>query len=242
MPTVLAFQHLAFEDLGYFNEIFIRYGYHVQILEVPVTSLENIDPLAADVWIILGGPIGVYETDSYPFLLQELELIEKRLAAGKPILGICLGCQLIAKALGAKVYPATTKELGWGTIQLTAAGQNSCLAALGENEPVLHWHGDTFDLPTGAVLLASTQLIPHQAFSWGTHVLGLQFHVEITAVGIERWLVGHRAEIGQTPNVNISQLRTATLQHSKTLPSRGSKLLDCWLKTQHLTNNTSDSC
>lgn len=234
MPTVLALQHLAFEDLGYFNEIFIRYGYHVHTVEVPVISLENIDPLAADVWVILGGPIGVYETDSYPFLTQELELIEKRLAAGKPTLGICLGCQLIAKALGAEVYPATTKELGWGTIQLTAAGQNSCLAALGEEEPVLHWHGDTFDLPKGAVLLAATQPIPNQAFSWGTHVLGLQFHIEITAIGIERWLVGHRAEIGHTPGVSISQLRAATLQQAGKLPQRGSKLLDSWLKAQHL--------
>jgi GMP synthase (glutamine-hydrolysing) len=235
MPTVLALQHLAFEDLGYFNEIFVRYGYHVHTLEVPVISLENIDPLAADIWVILGGPIGVYETDSYPFLTQELDLIKKRLAAGKPTLGICLGCQLIAKALGAEVYPATTKELGWGTIQLTTAGQNSCLAALGANQPVLHWHGDTFDLPNGATLLASTQAIPHQAFSWGTHVLGLQFHVEITAVGIERWLVGHRAEIGHTPGANISQLRAATLQHSDGLQQCGSKLLDSWLKTQPLT-------
>jgi GMP synthase (glutamine-hydrolysing) len=234
MPTVLALQHLAFEDLGYFNEIFIRYGYHVHTVEVPMISLENIDPLAADVWVILGGPIGVYETDSYPFLTQELELIEKRLAAGKPTLGICLGCQLIAKALGAEVYPATTKELGWETIQLTAAGQNSCLAALSEDEPVLHWHGDTFDLPTGAVLLASTQQISHQAFSWGTHALGLQFHVEITAIGMERWLVGHRAEIGHTPGVSILKLRAATLQHAEKLPQRGHQLLDSWLKAQHL--------
>ncbi len=234
MRTVLALQHLAFEDLGYFNEIFIQYGYHVHTLEIPVISLENIDPLAADVWVILGGPIGVYETDSYPFLTQELKLIEKRLAAGKPTLGICLGGQLIAKALGAEVYPATTKELGWGTIQLTAAGQNSCLAALGENEPVLHWHGDTFNLPNGAVLLASTQPVPNQAFSWGTHALGLQFHVEITAVGMERWLVGHRAEIAHTPGVNISQLRATTLQQAKKLQQRGSKLLDSWLKAQHL--------
>ena len=237
MPTVLALQHLAFEDLGYFNEILIQYGYHVHTLEVPVISLADIDPLAADIWIILGGPIGVYETDSYPFLTQELELLKKRLAAGKPTLGICLGCQLIAKALGAKVYPATTKELGWETIQLTAAGQNSCLATLGENQPVLHWHGDTFDLPNGATLLASTQAIPHQAFSWGTHALGLQFHVEITATGMERWLVGHRAEIGYTPGANISQLRTATLQHSDGLQQCGSKLLDSWLKTQHLIAN-----
>ena len=81
MPTVLTLQHLAFEDLGYFNEILIRYGYHVHTLEVPVISLENIEPLATDVWIVLGGPIGVYETDSYPFLGQELDLIAKRSSA-----------------------------------------------------------------------------------------------------------------------------------------------------------------
>ena len=151
---------------------------------------------AADLLVVLGGPIGAYEEELYPFLADELRVIERRLAAGRPVLGICLGSQLMARALGARVYPGTGKEIGWAPLQLTAAGRDSCLAPLGGGAPVLHWHGDTFDLPKGASLLASTPRYKNQAFAWQRHGLALQCHIEATAAGLERWYIGHACEIG----------------------------------------------
>ncbi|XUJ33596.1 glutamine amidotransferase-related protein [Bradyrhizobium japonicum] len=106
---------------------------------------------------MLGGPIGVYETERYPFLTREIDLLERRLAQGLPTLGICLGAQLMAKALGARIYAGGVKEIGWGSVTLTDAGQASSLKPLAESAPVLHWHGDTFDLPDNAARLASNE-------------------------------------------------------------------------------------
>jgi hypothetical protein len=118
--------------------------------------------------IVLGGPIGAYETDTYPFLAAEIALLERRLMHDRPTLGICLGSQLMAKALGARVFPGPLKEIGWGRIDLTEAGAGSSLASLGsEDSEVLHWHGDTFDLPAGAVRLACNANYENQAFAFG---------------------------------------------------------------------------
>lgn len=120
--------------------------------------------LAADLAVVLGGAIGVYDQVLYPFLKDEKDLIRKRLESQKPLLGICLGAQLIASVLKSRVYPGKGKEIGWGGVELTEAGRKSPLRFLDGYRPVLHWHGDTFDLPEGAELLASTPVSPHQAF------------------------------------------------------------------------------
>jgi GMP synthase (glutamine-hydrolysing) len=144
---------------------------------------------------VLGAPVGVYEDDKYPFLRDELDLLTVRLKTGQPTLGICLGSQLIACALGAKVYPSGVKEIGWAPIELTDAAVSTPLRHL-VNTAVLHWHGDTFDLPPGAVHLASTTICRNQAFCLGPNILGLQFHPEADPnAGIEAWLVGHAAEL-----------------------------------------------
>src|SRR5262249_57807158 len=122
----------------------------------------------AEVLIVLGGPIGVYQEQDYPFLTDELRVLERRLAADLPTLGICLGAQLMARALGAKVYAGPRKEIGWSPLHLSAAGRRSCLAPLAKRQAaVLHWHGDTFDLPAGATHLASTPDYPHPALACG---------------------------------------------------------------------------
>jgi len=133
---------------------------------------------AADLLIVMGGPMGVYETNTYPWIEPEVAAIGRRIAAGLPTLGICLGSQMIAAALGARVYPGPAREVGFAPLHLTAAGQASPLAALAGTE-VLHWHGDTFTLPEGAVRLASTEGYCNQAFAVGPRVLALQFHAEM---------------------------------------------------------------
>lgn len=230
IKTAYCFRHVAFEDLGSFEDVLLARGYKVKFIETSKNSLSNIDPLHPDLVIVLGGPIGVYEADDYPFLKQEIAFLKDRLSADKPTLGICLGSQLIACALGAKVYSSGRSEIGWGHLILTEAGKQSCLAALSPDlTSVLHWHGDTFDLPEGATLLASTPAFPNQAFAWGKHCLGLQFHAEVTGSGLEGWFVGHTLEIKTTPGLTISQLRADTQQWSPTLEKQGSSFLNCWL-------------
>ena len=192
--TALVVRHVAFEDLGHFAPVLADAGYDVRYCDIGLNELNAAGFVAADLVIVLGGPIGVYEEDKYPFLSQEIELIRARLAAKRPTLGICLGAQLMARALGARVYPGPAKEIGFSPLTLTDAGRASCLSVF-EGKPVLHWHGDTFDLPVGATLLASTEICTQQAFSFGRNAIGFQFHPEAGAAGFERWLIGHTSEL-----------------------------------------------
>jgi GMP synthase (glutamine-hydrolysing) len=178
---------------------------------------------------VLGGPIGVTEFDRYPFLRDEFAVIEQTLKRKVPLIGICLGAQAIAAALGARVYKGRGKEIGWGLISLTAAGRDSPLAALAENKMrVLHWHGDTFDMPSGAKHLAETAITPNQAFSYGPKVLALQFHVEPRARHIERWLIGHTSDL-RSAGINLAQLRADTKTYGEGLERAGTKLFSDWL-------------
>lgn len=205
---LVALRHLPFEDLDGFAPLFEAQGFALRYIETPVERAFVQAALDADLLVVLGGPIGVYDREDYPFLDDEIDVVRARLLAGKPVLGICLGAQIMAAALGAKVYPGRNgKELGWSALSLTAAGMRSPLAALAPGQPVLHWHGDTFDLPEGAELLAGTERYPNQAFAWGRHALALQFHIEVTAPGLERWWVGHALEIALTDGVAVPALR-----------------------------------
>ncbi|MEL0106372.1 MAG: glutamine amidotransferase [Rhodospirillales bacterium] len=230
MPSVLALQHVAFEDLGLIEGVLRARGWGVRYCNVPTDDLSSIDPRQDDLVIVLGGPIGVYEEKAYPFLKDEIAWIKARLQSARPILGICLGAQLMACALGAKVYPGPAKEIGWAPIQLSKAGQQSSLKHIGaKKNPVLHWHGDTFDMPDGATLLASTRLVAHQAFQWGSAALGVQFHPEVTVRGLEGWFVGHTAEITATPGVEIGKLRADTMRYGAKLEKQGRLWFDDWL-------------
>ena len=231
MKTALAIRHVHFEDLGSFEPVLADHGYSVAYAEAGLDDLKVIDPRGPELLVVLGGPIGVYEETEYPFVLDELRLIEKRLAADLPTLGVCLGAQLMARALGAKVYPGKQKEIGWAPLDLTDAGLRSCLKLLGpEKTAVLHWHGDTFDLPSGAARLASTSVYENQAFSWGRHVLALQFHLEATTKGLERWFIGHACEVASTQGVTVTQLRRDRARYGPALEGVGGQCFDLWLR------------
>ena len=221
-----AIRHVPFEDLGGFEDVLTARGFDLRYADAGI-ALPDDDP---DLLVVLGGPIGAYEEDAYPFLAAEIRLVADRLAAGKPTLGICLGCQIMARALGARVYPSGVKEIGWSPLTLTEAGARSPLAHLdGEATDVLHWHGDTFDLPDGAVLLASTPVCRHQAFAVGDTALGLQFHAEVTAPGLEQWFIGHACEIASTDGIDVPGLRTATKARAGNLQRQGTRFLNAWL-------------
>lgn len=227
--TAIAIRHVAFEDLGILLPVLQSAGYSVQYRETGIEELASSTEMNADLLVVLGGPIGAYEDDKYPFIADELRLLEHRLKHGMPTLGICLGAQLIARVLGARVYPLRTKEIGWGPLTLTEAGRASPLHHLGGDVRVLHWHGDTFDLPNGASLLASTGACANQAFSFGPNVLGLQFHGEFDGTGMERWLIGHACEIANAPRVRVAQLREETIRYGSSLGRVGRQVFEAWI-------------
>ena len=232
MKTALVIRHLAFEDLGLFERTIEAAGYQIRYLEAGMDELTWIEPLDPALLIVLGGPIGANDEDDYPFIEDELTIIKTRLNSDAPTLGICLGAQLMARALGAKVYPGPEKEIGWSGLQLTDAGNHSSLKHLSEkNAHVLHWHGDTFDIPEGAMHLASTSTIKNQAFSWKQRCLALQFHPEVTVQGMERWYIGHAAEIQQTEGVSVEQLRADSQKYAYEMDIHANRFMQEWLSS-----------
>ena len=228
MKTAVAIRHVAFEDLGTLAPALERHGYAVSYREAGIDGLSSIE---ADLLVVLGGPIGAYEEGQYPFVRDEIELLERRLAAGMPTLGICLGAQLMARALGERVYPGPKKEIGWEPLILTASGEESCVRHVGPAlTPMLHWHGDTFDPPRGATLLASTAAVRSQVFSLGRNALAFQCHPEITVQNMERWLIGHACEISQTAGISAAGLRAGTLANGPALERQAKLCFDEWLK------------
>jgi GMP synthase (glutamine-hydrolysing) len=224
----LVIRHLAFEDLGNFAPVLEQAGFNVDYVQAGVDALSPAAVAAADLLVVLGGPIGVNDGAEYPFITEEIALVRARLEGCKPVLGICLGAQMMAAALGARVYPGKQKEIGWGGVTLTAAGRACCLAALEHSDAVLHWHGDTFDLPDGAELLASTAATPHQAFRYGRHALALQFHVEADADCIEAWLIGHACELSLA-GIRPSAIRDDARRCGAQARSNAENILRAWL-------------
>jgi len=227
MKTALALRHVHFEDLGSFGDALSAWGYDIRYSDVGDEGFCQGDACADDLLIVLGGPVGAYE-DCYPFLDAEWAFIRSRLANGLPTLGICLGAQLIASALGEKVYSAGVKEIGFSPLRITEEGQESPLAHF-DGVQVLHWHGDTYTLPLGALNLASTNIVEQQAFSIGPNVLGLQFHPEVETDGrFERWLVGHSAELVSC-GIDIEGLRRDAKMHGHRLKTAAQLMLQDWL-------------
>jgi GMP synthase (glutamine-hydrolysing) len=225
--SCLAVRHVAFEDLGLLGPLFTARGYDVRFLDAGIEPLDVETFVAPDMAVVLGGPIGVYETEAYPFIVDEIAAIAARLDANKPILGICLGAQMMAAALGARVAPGPVKEIGWAPVTLTAAGAASVLAPLGA-PPVLHWHGDNCELPAGCELLAATPHCPVQAFMRAPWQLALQFHLETEPARFESWLIGHTVELGKA-GIDPRDLRTQVQTYGPAARELGGKVLAAWL-------------
>jgi GMP synthase (glutamine-hydrolysing) len=230
MTAAVAVRHVAFETLGILEDIIAARGWSYGYVEAATADWAALDPLAPDLAVVLGGPVAATDDALYPFIARELAFLEKRLAARRPTLGICLGAQMMARALGARVYPGPVKEIGWSPLLLTDAGQASPCKHLGADRCVMfHWHGDTFDLPGGAVRLASTQACLNQVFSWNEIALGFQCHPEVRGRDIEHWLIGHAVEIAATPGVHVNQLRADTARYAAGLERQGRLTFAEWL-------------
>jgi len=198
MPKLLVCQHVAYEILGTLDPLLREGGFRIRYVNFgrdphARPSLEGYGAL-----VVLGGPMNVDQFEHYPHLDTETRLIHEAIGLGVPVLGICLGAQLIAKALGARVRRNHVKEIGWYDLTLTPHGEDDpVLGHLGGTEKIFQWHGDTFDIPPGAVHLASSPTCPNQAFRYGQNVYGFQFHLEVDEAVVKRWLEVpiHRREI-----------------------------------------------
>jgi len=225
MKNAITICHVAFEDAGILEGVLRDRGIGLTYLQAGVDDLGPAKD--ADLLLVLGGPIGIYEVGRYPFLTDELAVIEAAVKNEVPTIGICLGCQALAAVLAARVYPGNEKELGWDEMTLTDDGKQSPLRFI-DGVPVLNWHGDTFDLPQGATRLASTKITPNQAFAYGPKVLALQFHIELPERDMEKWLIGHTAELANS-NIDLAKMRTDTARFAPRANEAGMRLCNEWL-------------
>jgi len=228
MKTAIVIRHVTFEDLGSYADVLRERGYAFEYRDAGVDDLQAIDPLAPDLLIILGGPLGVYQEADYPYLSRETDIARRRIGADLPTLGICLGSQIMARALGAEVIEAEEDELGWANLELTAEGRESPLAHL-DTTAVLHWHGDRFELPEGAERLASTPACPNQAFRVGRNILATQFHPEVWWPELERWLIGHTRALTER-NASVPAMRSESERRCAELQPAAQRMLGDWLE------------
>lgn len=188
MKRALIIRHVPHEGVAGFRLPIEQAGYEIDRVDVSDPAFATLDLVTPDLLIMMGGPMGVYEQDRYPWIACQLRRLRRRLESDRPTLGVCFGSQMIAAALGAPVFAGPIREVGFAPIELTQTGQASPLRHVA-GVPVLHWHGDTFDLPDGVERLAGSSAYANQAFRRGASLLALQFHAEMGEdPRIEAWL------------------------------------------------------
>lgn len=227
MPEVLVLQHAAPETLGTIADSLAGHDLAPRYIRTFAGEPVPEDPEASSGLILMGGPMGVYEQDRYPFLRAEMRVIEQALKSGKPVLGVCLGSQLIAAALGAPVRKGLRKEIGWHPVRLTSqAASDPLFSAVPREFTGFHWHGDVFDLPAGADWLASSDLTEFQAFRYKS-AWGLLFHLEVREpliAGMVDVFAGELAEAG----VDGAGILNATAANLPGLRVVSATVFDAW--------------
>lgn len=220
------FQHAPFEDMGCIKDWIKKEGFQLSYTrfyekwEIP--SVDTYDWL-----IIMGGPMNVDEETKYPWLKEEKKAIKEAIESGKTVLGICLGSQLIATALGAKVRKNHEPEIGWFDITLTEEGEKHPLFKdMGQTFKIFQWHGDTFDIPQGARHLATSSVCQNQAFVYGDRVLGLQFHLEVTAESLNLMLEDADDELIDAPFIQTKEEMLKNTHYIKSTNQLMYKILD----------------
>jgi GMP synthase (glutamine-hydrolysing) len=228
MGEALIIRHVPHEGVAGYRAPIEAAGYRLDRVDVADPAFPTIDLNAPDLLIMMGGPMGVYEQDRHPWIRCQLRRLERRLAAGLPTLGVCFGAQMIAAAMGARVFPGPHKEVGFHPVAVEASIAENPLTPL-RDVPVLHWHGDSFDLPAGAERLASSALYANQAFRAGPNILALQFHAEMGEdprfhAWMEQWPEA-AVEAGSTPEALVA----AHAAYGPAAVAAGQRLVTRWL-------------
>lgn len=217
-------QHVPYEGLGHIAPWARRHGHALSC-----TRLYADDALPAvgafDWLVVMGGPMGVYEADRFPHITAEIALIENAIAAGRRVLGVCLGAQLVAAALGARVFASGRREIGWFPVEAVADSASPFAADLPAPQTLFHWHGDTFDLPAGARHFARSEHFEQQAFSYGERVLALQCHPEMDAPGVAALADAFGARL--KPSASVQSVDAMRAEQAHFEPAR--RLLHAWL-------------
>jgi GMP synthase-like glutamine amidotransferase len=222
MLRIHTIMHVPFEGLGCIADWIGSNGHSVSFTKL-YEPHSFPSQQAFDWLIVMGGPMGVYDDDKYHWLADEKNFIKESIDAGKTVIGICLGSQLIAEVLGAKVYPNNQKEIGWMPIHKTEGGKSAPILSSVEDEfTVFHWHGDTFDLPEGSTPLFSSQACVNQAFLYKDKVLGLQFHFEVTPEAVREMVTNGMDELVEN---NTIQSATTILEEQSYLKKNNERLI-----------------
>ncbi|MFF1571216.1 glutamine amidotransferase [Leifsonia sp. NPDC058292] len=225
--TAVVLQHDPTIHLGNIGPVLAEHGYDVRVVDVTVEDVAAIDPAEADLVVVLGGEMGAYQTDEFPFLTTEQQLIRDRIAAERPTLGVCLGAQLMAGALGERVYKGDSMQIGFRRIEPTAAGAASPIRHFGDT-PVVQWHGDTFELPESATLLASSSDYSNEAFAIGDFALAVQFHPEVTGEMHEQWISDGYNELDEH-DLNPDALRADAERYAAAMQEASHRAFSEWL-------------
>jgi GMP synthase (glutamine-hydrolysing) len=229
MKRALIIRHVPYEGVAGFRQPIEAAGYEIDRIDVRDASFSSIDLREPDLLIMMGGPMGVYEQDAHPWIRCQLHRLAQRLAAHRPTLGVCLGAQMMAAAMGGDVYKGPVKEIGFHAVSVRDGANDNPLREIA-SVPVLHWHGDTFTLPEGAELLASSHLYPHQAFRRGRNLLALQFHAEMGEdERIHEW-IDQSPDSLKAAGTDADRLRTAHSTHGPSAVAAGRDMIERWLR------------
>ena len=228
MKPVFILRNVSHETAGSLESYLAEAGMECRYFDLFRETPQQLPLWEAAALIVMGGPMSVHDVDQHPFLAAEIDWIQQAVERRLPMLGICLGSQLLAKAMGARVYPNRVKEIGWYPLEmLSTTAEDSLFADSNSTEMVFQWHGDTFDLPPGAVLLAQSALCKQQAFRVGPCAWGLQFHIEMTPDMVDSWLSepGNCSELAQLDYIDPLAIRAATPREFPKMQQFGRRVL-----------------
>ncbi len=233
-PKILVFQHVPFEPLGTLDPLLKESGFRIRYVNFgrEPESRPALDKYEA--LIVLGGPMSSYQIETYPNLITEVEIIREAVDSNMSVLGICLGAQLLAKSLGGSVSRNEVREIGWHDVDLTAAGaRDPVLSSFAARQQVFQWHEDGMSLPPGADCLAGSEASPVQAFRYGEHAYGFQFHLEASGDLIERWLTvpDHQTTLeDELGRIDVETIRRQTSESIGSLQDLSRKTFARWIE------------